>query len=175
MIAAIDVHYPKAGGAFAAAVLFTDHGDSCPAAERVKTLPVVDAYVPGKFFRRELPCILALLEDIGDPVEELIVDGYVMLGEDRPGLGGYLFTALNRRIAVIGVAKSKFEGAPAVEIFRGGSRRPLHVSAAGLALEEAAAKIRSMHGAHRIPTLLKRVDRLARQGIRTGVDSRLSG
>ena len=175
MIAAFDVHYPTAGGALAAAVMFFDYRDASPAAEHVTALPAVGDYVPGEFFRRELPCILALIDQIDDPVEELIVDGYVMLGEEQPGLGGYLFTALNRRIAVIGVAKSKFEGASAVEIFRGGSRRPLHVTAAGMPLEEAAAKILSMHGAHRIPTLLKRVDRLARQGIGTGIDFRMPG
>ncbi|MBN1843541.1 MAG: endonuclease V, partial [Deltaproteobacteria bacterium] len=49
------------------------------------------------------------------------------------------------------------------EIFRGGSIHPLYVTSAGVDLQKASEKIRTMHGAHRIPTLLKRVDLLARE------------
>jgi hypothetical protein len=38
----------------------------------------------------------------------------------------------------------------------------LHVTAAGVQVGEAAGRIRSMAGPHRVPTLLKKVDRLAR-------------
>jgi len=38
----------------------------------------------------------------------------------------------------------------------------LYVTAAGMRLQEAADRIQRMHGPHRIPTLLKRVDTLAR-------------
>jgi deoxyribonuclease V len=76
--------------------------------------------------------------------------------------GGRPAPWVQRRNPVVGVAKSRFDGARAVEVYRGGSIRPLYVSAAGLDPEEAAEKIRSMHGRHRVPTLLKRVDRLAR-------------
>jgi deoxyribonuclease V len=164
MIAAFDVHYPKGGGAVAAAVLFLDYRDASPAAEHVKTLADVDDYVPGELFRRELPCLLALLDQIDDPVEELIVDGYVMLGRDRPGLGWHLFTAVDEKIPVIGVAKSRFTGACPVEVFRGGGGRPLYITAADMDLRLAAEKIRAMHGNYRIPTLLKWVDLLARRG-----------
>jgi deoxyribonuclease V len=60
------------------------------------------------------------------------------------------------------VAKTRFEGAPAIEVCRGRSTSPLFVTAVGVAPEEVAERVRSMHGAHRVPTLLKRVDRLAR-------------
>jgi deoxyribonuclease V len=94
----------------------------------------------------------------------VIVDGFVWLGdESRPGLGAHLFEALSSRSAVIGVAKTCFRGAgPMREVFRGGSERPLLVSAVGLGLDEAAARVEQMHGAYRIPTLLKAVDRLCR-------------
>jgi deoxyribonuclease V len=91
------------------------------------------------------------------------IDGYVMLGKGRAGLGQRLFVRLGAKIPVIGVAKSKFEGACPVVVFRAGSRRPLFVTAAGTDVGVAAEKIRSMHGSLRIPTLLRRVDRLARQ------------
>ena len=162
MIAAFDVHYPKTGGAVAAAVLFSGYRAAEPVREQTETLSTVEPYVPGEFFRRELPCILALLEQIDGDIEELIVDGYVGLGGRRPGLGQHLFDTLDASIPVVGVAKSAFAGACAVEVFRGASRRPLYVTAAGIDPCLAAAKIQSMHGIHRIPTLLRRVDMLAR-------------
>jgi deoxyribonuclease V len=39
----------------------------------------------------------------------------------------------------------------------------LFVTAAGIAPPRAADLVRSMHGPHRIPTLLKRTDQLARR------------
>ena len=41
---------------------------------------------------------------------------------------------------------------------------PLLVSAVGMPIEEAVAGVKRMHGPHRVPTLLKRVDRLSREG-----------
>jgi deoxyribonuclease V len=180
MIAAFDVCYPADGGAWAAAVLFRGYRDATPAAEYTRFLPRVAGYIPGEFYRRELPCILALLEQIRPGPEEVIVDGYVMLGE-RPGLGHRLFEAMGGWIPVVGVAKSRFQGSNskgsgfersgferfgAVEVFRGGSRRPLHVTSAGTDVRRAAENIRIMHGPYRIPTLLKRVDALAREKAR---------
>jgi deoxyribonuclease V len=49
-----------------------------------------------------------------------------------------------------------------VPIVRGISRQPLFVTTIGTDVAAAAAAVLGMHGAHRIPTLLKRVDRLAR-------------
>lgn len=96
------------------------------------------------------------------PPDEMIIDGYVMLG-NRPGLGQHLFNYFNGYIPVIGVAKSKFKGSTGTEIFRGGSTRPLYITSSGVNQQMASEKIRAMHGANRIPTLLKRVDSLARK------------
>ena len=99
-----------------------------------------------------------------DRVETIIVDGYVWLGpENRPGLGAHLYEALGKQVPVIGVAKSMFRGATNAEaVLRGRSRRPLYVTAAGMDPVIAAKNIQGMHGPHRIPTLLKRVDQLCR-------------
>jgi deoxyribonuclease V len=40
-------------------------------------------------------------------------------------------------------------------------RSPLYVTAAGAGAEEAAGLVASMEGPYRVPSLLKRVDRLA--------------
>jgi deoxyribonuclease V len=161
MIAAFDVHYLRDGSASAAAILFHDNKDALPAAEHTKILTGVADYLPGQFYRRELPCILALLELFHEPPHEMVIDGYVMLG-DRPGLGQHLFESFLGTIPVIGVAKSEFAGSSGVEILRGRSRRPLYVTSAGMDMQEASERIRAMHGLHRVPDLLRYVDHLAR-------------
>ena len=61
------------------------------------------------------------------------------------------------------VAKTRFASATdAVPVLRGGSRSPLFVSAAGMPADVAAAHVALMHGAYRVPALLKQVDALAR-------------
>ncbi len=90
------------------------------------------------------------------------MDGYAWLGPDRPGLGARLFEALGSNIPVIGVAKTYFQGSRAAAVRRPGSERPLFVTAVGVDLATAAGQVESMHGPYRIPTLLRRVDQLAR-------------
>lgn len=164
MIAAFDVHYLENGCA-AAAVLFSDYTDAAPGETYTRFLPGATDYIPGEFYTRELPCILALLTQIHKPLDEMVVDGYVTLG-NRPGLGQHLFEAVNRDIPVIGVAKSRFTGADGAEVLRGRSMRPLYITCAGMDVGTAVHKINIMHGAHRIPTLLKQVDLLAREKAR---------
>lgn len=164
MIACVDVAY-HGDEASTACVLFREWGDGQGEREIVTKIGPVEEYQPGRFYRRELPCLLAVLGSVAEPLEAVIVDGYVWLGEDAPGLGALLYEALGRSVAVIGVAKSRFAAATgALPVLRGGSRRPLYVTAAGMDAAAAARCIEAMHGAHRIPTLLKRVDRLSRSG-----------
>lgn len=161
MIVAFDVHYLENGYASAAAVLFSNYSDAEPVSTFARLLPEPADYRSGEFYRRELPCLLELLEEIKETPNEIVIDGYVMLG-DKPGLGQHLYDYLAGRIPVVGVAKSKFRDSPSVEIIRGRSIKPLYVTSVGVNLLEAAEKIRTMHGAYRIPTLLKHVDLLAR-------------
>lgn len=165
MILAADVHYRDAG-ARAAGVLFADWADPEPAATLSVELAEVAEYLPGEFHRRELPCIAALLARLPAAPDCIVVDGHVWLdGAGRPGLGAHLWQALQRRVAVVGVAKTRFAGTPAAaELRRGASARPLYVTAAGLDPALAHAAVARMHGAHRLPDLLKRADRLARGG-----------
>jgi deoxyribonuclease V len=161
VIAAIDVNYLEDSTALAAAIVFEDfRSDSYVSSYRKRIRGIAD-YVPGSFYQRELPCILALLEDVREKLDCIIIDGYVSLG-DKPGLGAHLRRSLRHGICVIGVAKSRFAGSNALQVFRGTSRRPLYVTASGMAPAEAAQRIREMHGRNRIPTLLKAADSLAR-------------
>jgi deoxyinosine 3'endonuclease (endonuclease V) len=162
MIAVFDVHYIENSFASAAAVLFSDYTNSIPNAEYSCHLWNMADYIPGEFYKRELPCIIKLYEQIEVSLEEMIIDGYVMLG-DKPGLGQYLYDSLDHKIPIIGVAKSNFKGSKGAEVFRGRSQKPLYVTTAGMDLQEACENIKRMHGNYRIPTLLKRVDLLAKE------------
>jgi len=63
-------------------------------------------YVPGQFYRRELPCLLGVLGTVQHPLEVVVIDGYVSLDENgSPGLGMYLYHALGDTVAVVGIAK----------------------------------------------------------------------
>jgi len=162
MILAVDVQYVGDERACAAAVSFHGWSDEVAAHEAVVEVRDVEPYVPGQFYRRELPCILALLDTLDTRPDTIVVDGYVDVGPDRPGLGRHLFDALNGGTVVVGVAKTLFVGAAAVEVRRGQSSKPLFVTAAGVDAQRAAAHVEQMAGPHRIPTLLQRVDHLAR-------------
>jgi deoxyribonuclease V len=163
MLACVDVDY-RDHEAVAACVLFRAWTDGASAAEVVEHVARVEPYQPGQFYRRELPCLLAVLGRIPVPPEAVVVDGYVWLGDETtPGLGGHLYAALGQAVPVIGVAKTRFAGAVAARpVVRGTSRRPLWVTAAGIDADTAARHVAGMHGPFRIPTLLKRVDQLCR-------------
>lgn len=162
MIACVDVDY-RNGGAVAACVCFQAWSDDTSASETVVQIRNVEPYRSGQFYRRELPCILALLKSLPDLPQVIVIDGYVWLGDRQPGLGAHLYEALGRQVPVIGVAKTRFVRAEPVEtVLRGRSRSPLYVTAVGMGVAEAADCIRAMQGPYRIPTLLKRVDQLSR-------------
>lgn len=162
MILALDAHYREDNSGRAAAIVFHDWDDEQPTAEHIVEFTGAAAYKPGVFYERELPGLLEVIEKVEERPDIIIVDGYAWLGEDNPGLGARLWEALKRRVPVIGVAKSEFRGAPAVELVRGKSWRPVYITAAGMDAEQAARAIESMPGDHRIPQMLQRADRLAR-------------
>ena len=164
MLACVDVDY-RSHQAVAACLLFHDWPDAASSDEWIVPLPPAAPYVPGQFYERELPCLLSALRHRGEqPFAAIVIDSYVWLdASGRPGLGAHLYEALGQRTPIIGVAKTRFAGADfAVPVRRGDNQSALYVTAAGLAPEAAAAGVARMHGPYRIPTLLKRVDRLCR-------------
>ena len=164
MYACTDVDYRPDATAQAAAVFFDAWSAEAPRFEATRKIEGVAPYEPGRFFERELPCLLAVLRDGLPQLQAVVIDGYVTLDAGgRPGLGQHLFDALGAQIPVIGVAKTAFMGSPhALPLQRGEAKAPLYITAAGLPLHDAAEHIREMHGPYRLPTLLKRVDRLCR-------------
>jgi deoxyribonuclease V len=162
-IACLDAAY-SATMAYAACVLF----DGWPAASAVRVVTASTAlsglYEPGAFFKRELPVLTAALALVEEPLAGIVIDGYVWLdGSGRPGLGARLQESVVGGTPVIGVAKTLFRSDDwSVPVLRGKSQRPLYVTAAGIPAEDAARAVRSMHGEHRIPTMLGFADRIAR-------------
>ena len=164
MLIAVDVQYAELA-VVTAAVGFIDWSDPASALEGVLRANVTpEPYEPGAFYKRELPFLLEAIALVERryPVEAVVIDGHVWLWEDQPGLGARLHEGLGARKAVIGVAKAAFAGGSAVPVLRGDSSRPLFVTAAGMNADGAAELVRGMHGPHRVPTLLKRADQLAR-------------
>jgi len=164
MILAVDGHY-QADRAHVAGVAFERWSSAKPQAVYCNEICRAPAYVPGEFYKRELPGILTLLQAHDLSPGTIVVDGYVYLdGASKPGLGKHLYDALDGRTRIIGLAKSPLPGIGSQHaLLRGKSSRPLYVTAAGLGLAHAKACIVSMHGGHRMPTLLKMADRECRR------------
>ncbi len=166
MIFAVDVNY-REDRAVAAGVLFDYWESTEPTLAKVVEIEIseVEQYEPGKFYKRELPCILKLLTELEDLPEYIIIDGYVYLNhQNKAGLGKHLYDALKQKTVVIGVAKSRYKDTPSgTEVWRGSSQRPLYIDAVGMGETEAKQLITKMHGKNRIPTLIKRADQLSKQ------------
>lgn len=117
-------------------------------------------YQSGQFYRRELPCIMALLDKIDkidlSTISTIVIDGYVHLADGKIGLGGYLYHALDKTIPIIGVAKKEFSGNKPylIEIICDQSKHPLYISAIGIPFENVVANINSVAGKYRMPDLL---------------------
>jgi deoxyribonuclease V len=163
MILAVDVHY-KQKKAVISGVLFKNWRSEHPEKELISITDKVEDYESGQFYKRELPCILKLLNEHSLKIDAIVIDGFVYLdGFIKPGLGKHLYDALKGKVKIIGVAKNPFRSiTDEFEIFRGRSQRPLFVTTAGLPLEKAKTIVSGMHGKHRIPTLLKRADQICR-------------
>jgi deoxyribonuclease V len=143
-----------------------------PEATRTFSSRIAHAEKKGKTARgepdlRELPCILQLLREhaLLEP-EMIVIEGFVHLdAQETPGLGQHLFHALGGRTAIIGVSKTALPGGatPAqFEVIREDESPPLIVTCAGIDLGAAKARLRTMHGKRRLPTLMKLAARLAK-------------
>lgn len=166
MILAIDVHY-KADYAKTVVLLFDNwQSETYASVVEVKTKNVAE-YVPGEFYKRELPCVLEALQQIdSSAIDVIIIDGYIYVdNQNSYGLGGHLYEAMNKKTPIIGVAKTSFQSNKdtVVEVFRGESKNPLYVSAIGYDLEKAAQEIKQMHGDFRLPYLLKLMDQKTKE------------
>jgi hypothetical protein len=114
-------------------------------------------YIPGEFYKRELPGILKLLEQVNlDEFDTIIIDGYVHLkelghisddgrfisGPVKKGLGCHLRTALSsyymerkpkKRLNIVGIAKTLYgDNSEYGQCYRGDSKKPLYITGLNL-------------------------------------------
>ena len=161
MVALFDVDY-KENKAHAAAIVINNWQSDAPVKTYTTIIENIEDYKPGEFYKRELPCLVSLINLVEEEINTLVVDSYVWVGKKK-GLGAYLYDFLKSKYPVIGVAKSRFkDNNQCVEVFRGNSNNPLYVSAIGTDLIEAKDCIASMTGKYRMPTMLKLVDKLSK-------------
>ena len=164
-VLAIDVYY-RPDDAKAVGVIF-NWEDAKPTETVVEYIKGAGDYVPGEFYKRELPCIQRIFEVVNlDTIEAIIIDGHMYIDNiGNFGLGGYAWQLLQNKIPVIGVAKSSFfaNKKTVFEVLRGESKNPLYVSAIGIELDIAASLIKNMHGNYRMPDILKELDRITKE------------
>ncbi len=161
MLLAFDTHYFD-DKAKTVCLAFSDWAATESTMMYSEILENIEPYTSGAFYKRELPCILSLLRTIDcTTVTTIVIDGFVFLDDaQKLGLGGHLYEALGRKFPVIGVAKTNFATIEQHKkaLLRGDSTKPLFITAIGIHLEQATQHIAAMHGAFRIPTLLKVLD-----------------
>lgn len=163
MLACLDAAYTN-DAAFAACVLFADWSSSAASAIVTARTDEPAPYKSGAFYARELPVLRAALQKLDHTPDAILIDGYVFLDRrGMPGLGAHLYQTLRAQTPVIGVAKTALRNDDwSSAILRGASQTPLRVTAIGMDQTEAASRVRSMAGAHRIPHMLKLADQSAR-------------
>ena len=166
MIVAIDVHYREAF-AKSVSIEFKNWSDENPSKIHEVFIKQVHEYIPGEFYKRELPCIIEVLKKSDTKkIEFIIVDGYVTLDDSgKLGLGGYLYKELGKKIPVIGVAKRYFANNKknVIEIKRGKSDNPIYITSKGIDVKKASEKIRKMKGNFRMPDLLRILDQKTKE------------
>jgi deoxyribonuclease V len=158
-----DVYYYE-NYAKAACIVFENSEEEKIISEYSEIIEGVKEYIPGQFYKRELPCILKLLEKVKEDIDLIITDSFVWLEEGKKGLGAYVYEALNAKTPIIGVAKTYFKDSTNyLEVYRGKSNKPLYVSSVGVDLEYSAQLIKNLKGKYRFPDILKQVDQLSRE------------
>lgn len=177
VIVVIDVHYddniPIAG---IGAVVVKDWNSAVTDAEFSDVKREFQPYVPGQFYRRELPCLLPTLSRIANTIalNTIVIDGHVDLSPGQAGLGRHLHNALDKNKTVVGIAKNPYPASHARPVFRGKSKHPLWVTCTDEKLD-AAECVHVMAGDARLPTLVKAADRLARKVCRQSMPGAANG
>jgi deoxyribonuclease V len=165
MVLALDVHY-KGHIAKAVGVLF-EWEDIMPKEIIIEYVEKIEEYIPGEFYKRELPCLLKIIKKINlKAIEAIIIDGYVYIDNNfKYGLGGILWENLEQQIPIVGIAKTSFfsNKDTVKELFRGCSKKPLFISSIDYNVEKITEKIMNMSGNYRMPNILIELDRITKE------------
>ncbi len=163
-----DVYYYEKF-AHVAGILFECGKEEKTIKKYTKIVYEVNPYIPGEFYKRELPCILSLLKDINETYDFILLDSYVYIKENHKGLGAYLYEYLDKTIPIMGLAKNHFKDVENYrELERGKSKKKLYITSAGIDLDFSYNLIKNMEGQYRLPDIIKEVDKLSRLEIDKG-------
>lgn len=166
MILAFDTYYYE-NYAKTICLCFDEWSDRTYTSIYDETLDNSVEYIPGEFYKKELPYILSIMRQINlQNVNYIIIDGFVFLDDNNKfGLGAHLYESLDNKIPVIGIAKTNFATIEKNKkyLYRGKSKNPLFVTSIGINIEQAMEKVKLMNGEYRIPTLLKELDKLTKK------------
>lgn len=151
-----------------AGILFDNHKD-CKIDYLFKKIisGPFEPYEPGFFYKRELPPLLNLIQDIKNcniDFDIVVIDGFVKFSDDKKALGWFLHEKINKPI--IGIAKTNFLDSNSLKIFRGESKNPLYVTNISISDEDTFHFVKEMHGEFRLPTLVKEVDKICRDNLK---------
>lgn len=134
-------------------------------------------YIPGQFYKRELPCLIELWNNIDEQdkkqISTIIVDGFYNIWDGRHGLGHHFYDWLCENgysVEVVGIAKSPCRETSefTLPVFRTEESKKCKCRSAlwvnGSNMEnDYQSKVLSMDGKYRIPTMIKAVDKLSRK------------
>lgn len=132
--------------------------------EHTTTVNEVAPYQSGQFYKREMACLLALINQINEPYSVIIIDGYIFLdGAQQAGLGKYLYDNLTIKKPIIGIAKNQFKDVSEdYAVWRGTSKHPLYITSINFPIADAKNIVQDLEGQHRLPNIVKKVDFLSR-------------
>lgn len=140
-IAGVDVGFEEGGAITRAAAVLLDAATMQPLADAVARLPTRMPYIPGLLSFRELPALLAALEQLPEVPELILVDGH---GVAHPrGLGVAAHLGVVTDLPTIGVAKKILVGTHDPVGHARGERAPLMHRG-----QMIGTALRSKHGIH---------------------------
>jgi deoxyribonuclease V len=108
LFAGVDVAYPKGCGMAQAGVAVCDGTTLELVESRAVSRPLKFPYIPGLLSFREAPVILDALEEVGVPIDVLLVDGHGLAHPRRFGLACHLGVLTG--LPTIGVGKKLLTG-----------------------------------------------------------------
>ena len=174
---AIDSYYYSDTNCYSVGVVFNYWNSKKPDYILESTVSEFAPYIPGQFYKRELPGILSIIHQVNlNEFDTIILDGFTNLIDSSlnplPGLGEKLDEELeitNRHgLSIIGVAKSLFGKSDTISLplYRGQAKTPLWISvSSGSDIDLATAKnyIKSMYGNSKLPDILKFLDKYTKR------------
>lgn len=168
---AIDSYYYSDTNCYTVGLVFSHWNSKDPDCILESTVSEFAPYIPGQFYKRELPGVLSIIRQVNlREFDTIILDGFTRLLDNSlnviPGLGEKLETELGiiPGLSIIGVAKSMFCKSDSVSLplYRGQAKTPLWISVSSgseIDLMTARDYIKSMYGDSKLPDMLKLLDK----------------